>query len=420
MSTHASIATSQPAARRAKKGRGLRRIIPWVLVAVVVGGIVMSLRPKPLEVETHVVTTGPLTVSVLEEGKTRIRHRYVISPPIPGLLERIPLRAGAKIEAGKTVLATVQPQLPAFLDARSRMEAEARVKGAESAKLQREAQIERARSALELAEKDLDRAKKLRATGAVSARDLDAANNQAEVLGRELRAAEFALQVAEFERAQAEAALMQAQSPAENGAKPMQILAPINGFVLNVYEESARAVTAGMPLMEVGSPEDLETEIEMLSSDAVAVAPGAEVSIEQWGGDAPLRGKVTLVEPGGFTKVSALGVEEQRVKVRVDFVDPVPPGKVLGDRFRVEARVVVWHSDSVLQLPTGALFRRGNDWMTFLLKDGKAQQTKLEIGRNNGTAAEVRGGIKQGDVVILHPPDKLVDGSEARSRSAAH
>jgi HlyD family secretion protein len=380
----------------------------------------MSLRPKPLEVETHVVGTGPLTVSVLEEGKTRIRHRYIISPPIPGLLERIPLRAGAKIETGKTVLATVQPQMPAFLDARTKMEAEARVKAAESAKLQREAQIERARSALELAEKDLDRTKKLRATGAVAARDLDTATNQVDVLGRELRATEFALQVAEFERAQAEAALMQAQSPSESAAKPMQILAPINGFVLNVYEESARAVTAGMPLMEVGSPEDLETEIEMLSSDAVAVQPGAEVSIEQWGGDAPLRGKVTLVEPGGFTKISALGVEEQRVKVRVDFVDPVPPGKVLGDRFRVEARVVVWRSDSVLQLPTGALFRRGNDWMTFLLKDGKAQQTKLEIGRNNGTSAEVRGGLKQGDIVILHPPDKLVDGGEARSRGGGH
>ena len=175
-----------------------------------------------------------------------------------------------------------------------------------------------------------------------------------------------------------------------------------------------------MPLMEVGSPEDLETEIEMLSSDAVAVQPGAEVSIEQWGGDAPLRGKVTLIEPGGFTKISALGVEEQRVKVRVDFVDPIPPGKVLGDRFRVEARVVVWHGDSVLQLPTGALFRRGNDWMTFLLKDGKAQQTKLEIGHNNGTAAEIRSGLKQGDVVILHPPDKLVDGGPAQARQGVH
>jgi HlyD family secretion protein len=417
MSTPPTTATRPPTARKARKGRGWRRFLPWILVAAVVAGIVMSLRAKPLEVETHLVDIGPLTVSVLEEGKTRIRHRYIISPPIPGVLERIALRAGDPIEAGKTVLAVVQPQLPAFLDARSKLEAEARVKAAEAAKLLREAQIERARSALDLAEKDLDRTRQLRKSGAVAARDLDAAEGQVSVLGRELRAAEFALQVAEHERAQAEAALTQsAQAPGEIG-KPLQILAPVSGYVLNVHEESARAVTAGMPLMEVGSPADLEAEIEMLSSDAVAVQPGAPVSIEQWGGDAPLRGRVTVVEPGGFTKISALGVEEQRVKVRVDFTDPVPAGKVLGDRFRVEARIVIWHGDSVLQVPTGALFRRGNDWMTFLVKDGKARQAKIEIARNNGTAAEVRGGLSKGDVVVLHPPDKLVEASEVRARN---
>jgi HlyD family secretion protein len=415
MSTPPSIATSQPVRRR-QNARAWRRFIPWVLVAAVVAAIVMSLRAKPLEVETHVIDAGPLTVSVLEEGKTRIRHRYVISPPIPGFLDRISLRAGDRIEAGKTVLARVQPQLPAFLDVRSKAEAEARVKAAEAAKLQHEAQIERARSALDLAEKDLARTRKLRSSGAVAARELDTAENQVAVLGREVRAAEFALQVAEFQRAQAEAALLQTQAPGDATAKPMEIVAPVTGYVLNVFEESARAVTPGMPLVEVGSPDDLEAEIEMLSSDAVAVQPGARVSIEQWGGDAPLRGKVTVIEPGGFTKISALGVEEQRVKVRVDFVDRVPAGKVLGDRFRVEARIVVWSSDSVLQIPTGALFRRGNDWMTFLAKDGTAQQAKVEIGHNNGTAAEVHAGLKKGDVVILHPPDKLVAGGAVRSR----
>jgi HlyD family secretion protein len=420
MSTTPPTATSQPATRRSRKGRAWRRFIPWVLVAAVVVAIVMSLRAKPLEVETHAIGVGPLTISVLEEGKTRIRHRYLISPPIPGFLERIKLRAGDPIEAGKTVLALVQPQLPTFLDARAKLEAEARVKGAESAKLQREAQIERARSALDLAEKDLARTKKLRSSGAVAARELDLAENQVAVLGRELRAAEFALQVAEFERAQAEAALTQSQAPVGVTGKPLEILAPVTGYVLNVNEESARAVTAGMPLMEVGSPADIEAEIEMLSSDAVAVQPGAPVSIEQWGGDAPLRGRVTVVEPGGFTKISALGVEEQRVKVRVDFIDPVPAGKVLGDRFRVEARIVTWHSDSVLQVPTGALFRRGNDWMTFLVKDGKAHQAKVDVARNNGTAAEVREGLSKGDVVVLHPPDTLTDGAVVRARDNAH
>jgi HlyD family secretion protein len=163
--------------------------------------------------------------------------------------------------------------------------------------------------------------------------------------------------------------------------------------------------------MEVGDPNDIEAEIELLSSDAVGVAPGAEVSIEQWGGDAPLRGKVSVVEPGGYTKISALGVEEQRVKVRVDFLDPLPPGKSLGDRYRVEARIVTWRGEKVLQVPTGALFRRGGDWMTFTLDGSTARQTKVEIAHNNGTAAEVRSGLTEGQRVIVHPPDSVADGA---------
>ena len=260
--------------------------------------------------------------------------------------------------------------------------------------------------------------KTLRKSGAVAVREWETAENQAAVLGRELRAAEFALQVAEFERSQAEAVLLQTQHPSTEPAKPMDLVAPVSGYILNVFEESARAVTAGMPLMEVGSTADLEAEIEMLSSDAVGVRIGADVTIEQWGGDAPVRGRVTVVEPGGFTKISALGVEEQRVKVRVDFVDPLPEGKFLGDRYRVEARVVTWHSDSVLQIPTGALFRRGGDWMTFVFRDGQAQQAKLEIAHNSGTSAEVVAGLKEGDAVILHPSDAITDGRAVKTREA--
>jgi len=182
---------------------------------------------------------------------------------------------------------------------------------------------------------------------------------------RDLHAAEFALRVADFELTQAQAALMQARHPESEKSGALQILAPVGGYVLNVYEESARVVTPGLAIMEIEDPQDLEAEIELLSSDAEGVAPGADVSIEHWGGDRPLRGRVSLVEPGAFTKVSALGVEEQRVKVRVDFHVSAPPGRELGDRYRVEARIVTWRGDNVLQVPTGALFRRGNDWMTF-------------------------------------------------------
>ena len=189
---------------------------------------------------------------------------------------------------------------------------------------------------------------------------------------------------------------------------------PIDGFVLQVFEESARPVTAGQPLLEVGDPTDLEAEIELLSSDAVAVRPGAEVSIEQWGGDDPLRGRVTVIEPGGFTKISALGVEEQRVRVRVDFLDPIPPDRPLGDRYRVEARILTWLADSVLQVPAGALFRRGDEWMTFVFDNGRARLTAVTIDHHNGVAAEVVAGLKEGDRVILHPPDEVADGRIVR------
>ena len=187
--------------------------------------------------------------------------------------------------------------------------------------------------------------------------------------------------------------------------------APVNGFVLTVMEESARAVTPGLPLMEVGDPNDLEAEIELLSSDAVSVQPGAEVSIEKWGGEAPLRGRVSLVEPGGYTKFSALGVEEQRVKVRVDFLEPPPAGTWLGDRFRVEARILTWQADNVMQVPSGALFRKGDEWMTFLFEDGKARAVRVTTRHNNGLTAEITGGLAVGQTVLLHPPDKVVDGT---------
>jgi HlyD family secretion protein len=412
--------TSTPATRpAARKPAAWRRYLPYALGAALLFLIIKAVSPTPIAVETDAVTRGPLTVTVLEEGKTRIRHRYLITPPVAGYLNRVPLRAGDRIEAGKTVLATIQPQPASFLDPRARAEAEARVKASEAARMQRETQIERARAALDLAQKEMARAKELKKSGAIATKEWDTAENQVSILTRELNTSQFALQVAEFELAQSKAALNQVQTPLTENIDPLKIIAPVDGYVLNVYEESARMVAAGTQIMEVGDHTDLEAEIELLSSDAVGVQPGADVSIEQWGGEAPLRGKVTVVEPGGYTKVSALGVEEQRVKVRVNFVDPLPPGTVLGDRFRVEARIVTWHGDNVLQVPTGALYRRGGDWMTFLFDGGKARQTKVEIAHNNGVAAEVRGGVTEGQRIILHAPDAVTDGAKVQQRAGA-
>lgn len=385
-------------------------MVPWLIAAALIGLVIYGLMPKPLEVDSAQVKKAPLVVSVIEEGKTRIRHRHVISPPITGYLRRVALRPGAPIVRGETILATIQASTSNFLDSRTMAEAQARINAAESVREAREADLGRAAAALELAEKQLERQAKLQKSGASAAQEYDIAQSEAQVRMREKNAAEFAMRAASSDVEVARAALLQAQAPSGEGAKPIQIIAPVDGFVLNVYEESERPVTPGMPIMEVGDVHDLEAEVELLSNDAVGVAPGADVSIEQWGGELPLKGKVSVVEPGGFTKISALGVEEQRVKVRVDFIDPVPPGHMFGDRYRVEARIVTWKGDDVLQLPAGALFRKGNQWMTFVVEGGVAHERKVTIGKTNGVASQVLDGLTVGDQVIMHPPDKIKEG----------
>ncbi len=392
---------------RKKKPRAWGKLLLYVLGACLLLFIISGLLPKPVEVETGKVTRGPLIVTVLEEGKTRIRHRHVISPPVSGYLRRVPVRAGDPIVQGETLLATIQAASSSFLDPRARAQAEAAVQSAEAAQMQRNEQVGSASSELALAKKELSRSEQLKQKGAIAQQEYDTAANRVEMLANQLGSSKFALKVAEFELAQAKAALVQTTSEGSATDKPIEIRAPITGYVLNVNEESARVVTTGLPIMEVGDPKDLEAEIELLSSDAVNVKPGADVSIEQWGGGEPLHGKVVLVEPGGFLKVSALGVEEQRVKVRVNFSNL--PDNVLGDRYRVEARITTWSGENVLQVPTGALFRRGNDWMAFVIEGGKARLTKVDIGYNNGLAAEVKSGLTDGQQVILHPPDTVTN-----------
>ncbi|HRJ73494.1 MAG TPA: HlyD family efflux transporter periplasmic adaptor subunit [Terrimicrobiaceae bacterium] len=400
----------------ARRRSAWRRLALYALGAAIATFIVTGLIPKPIPVDVTSVTRGTLTVSVLEEGKTRIRHRHVVSPPVSGFLRRVPVRAGDPVVAGETILATIQAASSSFLDPRARAQAEAAVQSAEAARQQRNEQVSSAASELELARKELARAEKLKAKGAIAIQAYDAAENRVDMLDNQFGSAKFALKVAEFELAQAQAALVQAGGEGGGGGAPVEIRSPVTGYVLNVYEENARVVTAGLPIMEVGDPADLEAEIELLSSDAVNVRPGADVSIEQWGGGEPLHGTVALVEPGAFLKVSALGVEEQRVKVRVNFSQL--PGNVLGDRYRVEARIVTWSGRDILQIPTGAIFRRGNDWMTFVVTDGRARLRKVEIGHSNGVAAEVVSGVSAGERVVLHPPDTVADGTAIRERAA--
>lgn len=404
-----------PSKGRTARNQSLwRKFLPYAIGLAIAAFIITGLMPKPVEVEIGSVTRAPLTVSVLEEGKTRIRDRYVVSPPVAGYLRRVPVRAGDPVVAGKTLLAVIQASPSGFLDPRAQAQAGAAVQSSEAARMQRTEQVQSASAELDLARKELTRAEQLRKKGAIAVQEFDTAANHVEMLDNQLGSARFALKVAEFELEQAKAALVQATGDSAGAGQPIEIRAPVSGFVLNVFEESARPVAPGLPVMEVGDPKDIEAEIELLSSDAVNVRPGADVSIEQWGGGDPLRGKVTLVEPGAFLKVSALGVEEQRVKVRVNFAD-LPEG-VLGDRYRVEARIVTWTGENVLQVPTGALFRRGNQWMTFVVDRGRAKLTPVEIGHTNGVSAEVTGGLSEGQKAILHPPDTVGNGVAVKPR----
>jgi HlyD family secretion protein len=374
--------------------------------------------PKPLEVDLTVATRGPLQVTVDEDGKTRIRERYVISAPLPGRSSRIQLHAGDGVAADKTILAVIEPTDPVLLNDRDRAEAEARVRAAEASRERSVAIHEQARQALLLASDEYERVKKLVKSQAISRQEIDAAEHQEAAARAEMKAAESNRRVADFELELAQAALIRSRprSADDSDIWRLEMRSPIDGMVLRVFQEDASVVTAGMPLIEVGDPADLEVEIDVLSTDAVKIVPGNKVSIEHWGGPAPLEARVRLVEPAGFTKVSALGVEEQRVNVLATFVGPFDERRSLGDAFRVEARIVIWKADDLLKAPVGALFRQNDGWAVFRAKDGRARLSSVTIGQNNGLEAEVLSGLKSGDQIVLHPSDKIRDGMRIRSR----
>ena len=386
-----------------------RRQLPWLAGVVFIALIVVGLWPRAVAVEAIAVTRGPLVVTVDEEGMTRVKNRYVVSAPVAGQLRRIDWKAGAIVEAGKTVLATLETSGADFLDARSQAQAEARVRAAGANREAAAAQRERARAAARMFTADFERLKQLFAQKVLSAQEFDAAQMRATTTAQDERAAEFALHIAEFELEQARALLVRNQPG--GGAEPLAITSPVGGRILRVWQESARVVPAGFPLMEVGDQTDLEVRIEVLSRDGVAIHPGARVMLEQWGGPEPLAARVRHVEPSAFTKISALGVEEQRVYVVADFIDPLEKRPTLGDSYRVEARVVTWENASALRAPAGALFQRGGVWQAFVLDGNRAQLRPVKAGRSNGVETEVLDGLREGERVVVYPGDKVADGT---------
>lgn len=388
------------------------RVIVWGLGALALVAVVWALRPRPVQADFAVVERGPLRVTIDEEGETRVRDRFVVSAPLAGRVLRIELEPGDPVVANETVLATFQPADPTLLDARSRAEADARVRAAE-ARLGR-ARVDRERAAVEVefARSELSRQRALAANALISREQLESVELQARTGEEAFRSAEFAVRSAEFELEVAQASLLQVRGNPSNTASRSETIilrAPIDGVVLRRLRESEAIVPAGEPLLEVADPGELEIVSDLLSTDAVKIQPGQTVLIEQWGGTEALGGRVRLVEPSGFTKISALGVEEQRVNVIIDFEDVREAWEALGDGYRVEVRVVIWEGD-VIKIPTSSLFRAGEDWAVYTVRDGTAMLRVVEIGQRNSLEAEVLSGIERGEPVIVHPSDALGDG----------
>jgi HlyD family secretion protein len=393
--------------RRRTRVRQLRHGV-W---ATLLGGAALltalSLRPEPVPVDVARVERGPLSVVIEESGKTRVKDRYVVSAMSTGRLSRVWLEPGDVVREGDT-LAEISPSLAPLIDERARAEAEARLGAASSSVGQARTRLARATTAAEQAERDRGRARTLVASGAVSAQVLEDAEFTLRMRVEEVASSQFAVKVADEEARLARAAL--APDRGKGSERHVDVLAPAPGRVLRVLQESAGLVAAGTPLLEVGDPSALEGVVDLLTTDAVQVHPGAPAVIVGWGGTREINARVARVEPAGFTRLSALGVEEQRVDVILSLTDPPDTWSSLGDGYHIEARLQLWQSDSVVKVPVLAVFRHGGGSATFKLEEGTVQLTPITLGHRGALEVEVQSGLAPGDVVVLHPGDRVKDG----------
>lgn len=392
-----------------------RRVLKWGLpVAAILLLLLLALRPQPVAVDLATVARGDLRLTVEDEGQTRVRERFVVSAPVAGRLLRIELEPGDPVVAGETLLALFQPTP---LDPRARAEAEARVRSAEAALGAARAEQQAAAAELAFARLELERMRRLEAESVIARERLDEAETT--LAGREeaARAAAFSTAAAAGELERARAALLAADGSSDT-PRAMELRSPLDGVVLVRRRESEAVVAAGETLLELGDPASLEIVSDLLSSDAVQVRRGQRVLVEHWGGEGPLNGVVRLVEPYGFTKISALGVEEQRVNVVIDLTDPREEWAALGDGYRVEVAVVLWEGEGLLKIPMSSAFRAGDGWAVWRVTGRRARLAPVELGARNGLEAEVLGGLAEGDSVILHPGEAVAEGVRVEPRQA--
>ena len=391
-----------------------KRWLGIIAVFAAVGLLVAyGFREQPVPVELATVENAPLSVTIDEEGKARVTDRFVVSAPVAGYARRISLEVGDAVRRGQTiVLLDPQPQRANPLDPRAEAEAEARVRMAEAALVAAEARVETARADASYWEGQITRVEKLYRSGDLSREAYDRAVADKKRADTMLVSAEKAVDVTKTEIEAARAALLLPRStPIRPKGDLVPVTSPVAGRVLRVVRKSEGPVNVGDALLELGNARSLEVEVEVLSADAVRIAPGTEVLLERWGGERPLLGVVRTVEPTAFTKISALGVEEQRVRVIADITSPEEEWSRLGDGYRVEASFVIWKSDTVLQVPASALFRRNGDWAVFLFQDDRAELRKVKVGQRNGLSAQILEGLAEGDRVVRHPDDSIEEGT---------
>lgn len=404
--------STAPPKQTAKKSwrKLVKRIVTGLTVAMVLVGVIIAAMPKPLIVEVAQVSRGQLVVTINEDGISRVHDRYIVSAPLAGNLARIALHNGDTVKQGQ-VLARILPVSAPLLDTRTRSEAEARVNAALAGLRQSTAQIERAKASAEFAAEEAKRTEQLVKSGALSTRELTRARLDERSSQAELTSAEFSTKVAQHQLTMAQAALGRLDQGNGNGTDQFEITSPGDGRILKVIQQSEGVVQAGSPLLEIGDPKALEVAVDVLTSDAVNVRPGANVTLEHWGGK-PLKATVRLVEPSAFTRLSALGVEEQRVNAILELNSPYEEWELLGDGYRVEAKIEVFRTKDALRIPWSALFRDGEDWAVFVRAGETVQLKKVAVGQRNEVHAEILSGLEEGQEVVVHPSDKLTEGSK--------
>ena len=406
------------------KKRKSRSWIIFIALALVIGALAWALWPRPLMVDLAKVKRQPMITTINEEGKTRVKNAYVVSTPVAGRLLRIEVVSGDEVEGGKSVIARMLPSNPAALDIRTREQARAAVSAAEAAVRVAQADLNKSKADKELAELDLNRQRTLNKSGIVSQAAVERAERTWRAAMASLDHAKAGISMRQADLVNVRARLIgfseSSGDPASNANSikdAIAVLAPISGRILRVLQKSETTLPVGKAILEIGNiSDDLEIESELLSTDAVRVAVGNRVIIKNWGGEEDLNGTVARVDPWGFTKFSALGVEEQRVKTVISFTDPPKSRLSLGHGFRVETQIVIWEDDNALVAPSSALFRDSGDWVVFIVENGIATIRKVKIGPNNGTQAQVLEGLNVGDEVILYPGSGLAEGSRVVSR----